>query len=285
MAAMMPVPETNSHCTDSPNYRDKYKTLKRKLKFLLYEQEYFQEELRRVQKKLLRVSRDKSFLLDRLLQYESVDHSSSDDDGTASSSGVSDSEGPKVLIGETPLPPSNSSRPKKTQVVNHGIAAESLGMFPYPSSDGTSSAGGEPSAAVNNKKSIQCKYVNNGNQCQERISKRSKSGYCNAHRTVIRISKQVASSPKQPHANSKPVPDPQRDNSSMVDQQQLERLQQLSESSSTSHMPQATEELPQEMFNVEDDDRDSENEDSPGSSSLHGNIYEGDDDLVIDLQE
>jgi len=38
----------------------------------------------------------------------------------------------------------------------------------------------------------------------------------------------------------------------------LERLHQLSESSgcTTSHMPQATEELPQEMFNVEDDDRD-----------------------------
>ena len=29
-----------------------------------------------------------------------------------------------------------------------------------------------------------------GSQCQERISKRSKSGYCNAHRTVIRIAKQ-----------------------------------------------------------------------------------------------
>ena len=29
----------------------------------------------------------------------------------------------------------------------------------------------------------------------------------------------------------------------------------------------------------------SENEDSPESSSFHGNIYEGDDDLVIDLQE
>ena len=29
----------------------------------------------------------------------------------------------------------------------------------------------------------------------------------------------------------------------------------------------------------------SENEDSPGSSSFHGNIYEGDDDLVIDLQD
>jgi len=73
----------------------------------------------------------------------------------------------------------------------------------------------------------------------------------------------------------------------MVDHEQLERLHQLSESSNhpASHVPQATEELPQEMFNVEDDDRDSENEDSPGSSNFHGNIYEGDDDLVIDLQE
>ncbi|KAJ7373967.1 Ino80ep [Desmophyllum pertusum] len=91
------------------------------------------------------------------------------------------------------------------------------------------------------RKSIQCKYVNNGHQCQERISKRSKSGYCNAHRTVIRISKQaVASSPKQLHTNSKPVPDPQRDNSSMVDQQQLERLHQLSESSSCRNFSHAT---------------------------------------------
>ena len=34
----------------------------------------------------------------------------------------------------------NSSRPKKTQVVNHGMPVDSLAMFPYPSSDGTSSA-------------------------------------------------------------------------------------------------------------------------------------------------
>ena len=32
------------------------------------------------------------------------------------------------------------SRPKKTQAVNHGITSESMGVFPYPSSDGTSSA-------------------------------------------------------------------------------------------------------------------------------------------------
>ena len=37
----------------------------------------------------------------------------------------------------------------------------------------------------------------------------------------------------------------------------MERLNQLSESSNheASHVPQATEELPQEMFNVEDDER------------------------------
>ncbi|MGH0157698.1 UNVERIFIED_CONTAM: hypothetical protein FKN15_034290 [Acipenser sinensis] len=57
--------------------KKKYKNLKRKLKFLVYEQECFQEELRRAQRKLLKVSRDKSFLLDRLLQYEHVDDDSS----------------------------------------------------------------------------------------------------------------------------------------------------------------------------------------------------------------
>ncbi|TSR27789.1 INO80 complex subunit E [Bagarius yarrelli] len=71
------------------DYKRKYKNLKRKLKFLVYEQECFQEELRKAQRKLLKVSRDKSFLLDRLLQYERVDEDSSDSDATASS----DSEG------------------------------------------------------------------------------------------------------------------------------------------------------------------------------------------------
>ncbi|MGH0171012.1 UNVERIFIED_CONTAM: hypothetical protein FKN15_059936 [Acipenser sinensis] len=62
------------------DYKKKYKNLKRKLKFLVYEQECFQEELRRAQRKLLKVSRDK-----RLLQYEHVDDDSSDSDATASS--------------------------------------------------------------------------------------------------------------------------------------------------------------------------------------------------------
>ncbi|CAN7993358.1 unnamed protein product [Ixodes hexagonus] len=80
------------------SYRQKYRNLKRKLKFLLYENECFQEELRKAQRKLLKVTRDKSFLLDQILQYESIDSSSSDSDATVSS----DSE-PEHRI--EPLPP------------------------------------------------------------------------------------------------------------------------------------------------------------------------------------
>ncbi|XP_030640772.1 INO80 complex subunit E isoform X2 [Chanos chanos] len=99
------------------DYKRKYKNLKRKLKFLVYEQECFQEELRRAQRKLLKVSRDKSFLLDRLLQYERVDDDSSDSDATVSSD--SEGEGPRERErepgkkrsspGVPPLPSSSSS--------------------------------------------------------------------------------------------------------------------------------------------------------------------------------
>lgn len=51
----------------------------------LQENECFQEALRSTQRKLLKVNRDKSFLLDRLLQYEKVDASFSESDETESS--------------------------------------------------------------------------------------------------------------------------------------------------------------------------------------------------------
>ena len=38
-----------------PNYFDKYKDLKRKLHFLLYENSTYQDELRQAQKKMLQV--------------------------------------------------------------------------------------------------------------------------------------------------------------------------------------------------------------------------------------
>lgn len=78
------------HQEHQVDYREKYKALKKKLKFLVYEQECFLEELRKSQRKLLKITRDRSFLLDRLLQYEKLDDSSDDSDATASSDSEND---------------------------------------------------------------------------------------------------------------------------------------------------------------------------------------------------
>jgi len=70
---------------DVINYKKKYQALKKKMKLLVYEQECFLDELRKSQRKLLKVTRDRSFLLDRLLQYEQLNDTSSDSESTASS--------------------------------------------------------------------------------------------------------------------------------------------------------------------------------------------------------
>nr|CAD7458978.1 unnamed protein product [Timema tahoe] len=67
------------------NHKKLYRDLKRKIKYLIYEHECFQETLRKTRRSLLKVSRDRSFLLDQLLQYEKVDMSSSDSEETESS--------------------------------------------------------------------------------------------------------------------------------------------------------------------------------------------------------
>jgi len=53
--------------------------------FVFKENEIFQQTLKTTQRKLLKASRDKNILLDRLIQYESVELSSSDDELTESS--------------------------------------------------------------------------------------------------------------------------------------------------------------------------------------------------------
>ncbi|XP_060075861.1 INO80 complex subunit E-like [Ylistrum balloti] len=125
---MMPIadnqmPQPEQHQVD---YKQKYKALKKKLKFLVYEQECFLEELRKAQRKLLKISRDRSFLLDRLLQHEKIDESSGDSDATASSdsevesqssrkrkAGLSPGQGgdPSAILGSlgTPGTPSGAS--------------------------------------------------------------------------------------------------------------------------------------------------------------------------------
>ncbi|KAK8769147.1 uncharacterized protein LOC144114494 [Amblyomma americanum] len=115
------------------SYRQKYRNLKRKLKFLLYENECFQEELRKAQRKLLKVTRDKSFLLDQILQYESIDSSSSDSDATVSSD--SDSE----LRVEPPPPPFPAVKKKKPTVTPvesanvHHLPVASISIAAVPS--------------------------------------------------------------------------------------------------------------------------------------------------------
>ncbi|XP_014672872.1 PREDICTED: INO80 complex subunit E-like isoform X2 [Priapulus caudatus] len=65
--------------------------------------------MRKSQRRLLRISRDKSFLLDRLLQYEKVGDSSSESDDTASSSSEPE-KGTKV------------AKRKKTLSISHSLA-------------------------------------------------------------------------------------------------------------------------------------------------------------------
>nr|XP_017107006.2 uncharacterized protein LOC108132192 isoform X2 [Drosophila bipectinata] len=71
--------------TVAVDYKERYKNLKKKLKFLIYENEYFQDLLHTNQRRLLKVSRDRTFLLDRLLLYEKPAKDSSDSDATDSS--------------------------------------------------------------------------------------------------------------------------------------------------------------------------------------------------------
>uniref|UniRef100_A0A1B6F845 INO80 complex subunit E N-terminal domain-containing protein n=1 Tax=Cuerna arida TaxID=1464854 RepID=A0A1B6F845_9HEMI len=77
--------EEDDDSQDSINYKAQYRSLKRKLKFLIYENECFQEALRSTQRRLLKASRDRSFLLDRLLNYEKVEATSSEGEDTESS--------------------------------------------------------------------------------------------------------------------------------------------------------------------------------------------------------
>lgn len=100
-------------CTD---YKKNYKAMKKKLRLLIYEQECFFDELKKAQRQLLKVSRDKSFLLDRLLQYETMNDMSSDSESTQSSD--SGNEMP-------------SSAPKKKKVTSvAGSSASTVGQSP-----------------------------------------------------------------------------------------------------------------------------------------------------------
>ncbi|XP_011503688.1 PREDICTED: uncharacterized protein LOC105366819 [Ceratosolen solmsi marchali] len=80
------IDDDNSHEKVMSNYKSRYRNLKQKFKYLIYENECFQEALRSTQRQLLKANRDKSFLLDRLLHYEKLNTSFSESDGDTDTS-------------------------------------------------------------------------------------------------------------------------------------------------------------------------------------------------------
>ncbi|XP_031351028.1 INO80 complex subunit E isoform X2 [Photinus pyralis] len=84
MANEAAAAEEEEQANEESKCKKQYKFLKRKFRHLIYENEAFRVALRAAQKRLLTVTRDRNFLLDRLLQHEKID-SSSESDETESS--------------------------------------------------------------------------------------------------------------------------------------------------------------------------------------------------------
>ncbi|KAI5709528.1 hypothetical protein M8J75_000987 [Diaphorina citri] len=113
--------DNDSSSDEYIDYKAQYKTLKRKLKALITENECFQSVLKSSQRKLLKASRDKSFLLDRLLEYEKpVWSDSSDGEATESS----DEEHKRVDLKRKK---SSSSSSSSTQVSKPSTPSSSSG--------------------------------------------------------------------------------------------------------------------------------------------------------------
>ncbi|XP_044755252.1 uncharacterized protein LOC123314190 [Coccinella septempunctata] len=85
MASAAAAAEEAEKAQEESKFKSQYKFLKRKLQNLIYENEAFRQALRQSQKKLLNVTRDRNFLLDRLMLHEKMENSSSDSEETESS--------------------------------------------------------------------------------------------------------------------------------------------------------------------------------------------------------
>ncbi|EYC15972.1 hypothetical protein Y032_0035g3071 [Ancylostoma ceylanicum] len=121
--------------------KDAYRILKRRFKYLVYENECYQEELRNLQRKLLKLSRDKNFLLDRLGQFEKFSDSS-DEDSDASHKTCDEKPKPKKRIrpaqrkraADEGLEGSNAvKRPTEESIVSSPSPSESPIMDPRTS--------------------------------------------------------------------------------------------------------------------------------------------------------
>uniref|UniRef100_A0A6B2EAF7 Putative ino80 complex subunit e n=1 Tax=Phlebotomus kandelakii TaxID=1109342 RepID=A0A6B2EAF7_9DIPT len=105
------------------DFKAQYSILKKKFKFLIYENEFLQDSLRITQRRFLKASRDKSFLLDKLLQYEKPELTSSESEETETSEDEttrSDQTKRKKVDGigaSNSIPSRNSVPPKRKKAV------------------------------------------------------------------------------------------------------------------------------------------------------------------------
>ncbi|KAL4003063.1 hypothetical protein ACH3XW_6055 [Acanthocheilonema viteae] len=104
--------------------KEEYRELKHRFKFLVYENECYQEELRNLQRKLLKLSRDKNFLLDRLLLYEKLSDSSDESDSS-------------VKTVEEKAPPKKKSRPPASRRRSTNARSKGASSTNYIDSDTT----------------------------------------------------------------------------------------------------------------------------------------------------
>lgn len=122
------------HPEQPPDFKMQYRQLKQQFKKLVYENECYQEELRSLQRKLLKLARDKNFLLDRLLQYEPVSSSDEDSDATL----ISDEEQkPPIPPLKLKLPRRRATAPRKRQGSSLSTSAPGV-MTPKSAASGES---------------------------------------------------------------------------------------------------------------------------------------------------
>lgn len=80
---VLPASATPIASETKKDYETKYHALKQKVKYLVYAQEALMEDLHRVRRRVTQLSKEKTYLLDRLLQHEAIPSSpevSSDED-------------------------------------------------------------------------------------------------------------------------------------------------------------------------------------------------------------
>ncbi|XP_022342663.2 uncharacterized protein LOC111136246 isoform X1 [Crassostrea virginica] len=183
------------------DYKQKYKTLKKKLKLLVYEQECFLEELRKAQRKLLKVSRDKSFLLDRLIQYEKVEDSSGDSDVTASSDSETEghTSGKKRKI---TLSPGQSQLPFGSEA---STIFGNIGMAGLFQSAGSSST--EPAKKRSRPSAKKSKAKSKAEKAESQMTREELERHLESRQHSFKIEKAPAMLPMEIFSNDNSNPD------------------------------------------------------------------------------